>query len=333
MAAMADRSIVAIDGGASKTDVIIFDEHGKLAAWRRGGGSNHQMYGVDTAISNIAALIALAKNDSATSNLDVGIFCLAGIDLASDEKLIGAALAPHEFAPTTVLLNDTFALLAAGSDATCAIALVCGTGLNCVGRSKGAAHVRFPSLGELSGDFTPGGAWLGIRGLGCALRARDGRGATTLLERAVPQYFDLASPEEVLESVYTGSIRFHRLAELAEVVLSCAGNGDPVAHDMVALLANEAALMANAAISRIALQPTSRVDVVMGGGLFNNATFSTDVGKLITQRHTTAHLVRSTHPLVLGAGFIGLDYVGSTEGAKSTLLSELSGRSPKGQTT
>ena len=75
----------------------------------------------------------------------------------------------------SILRNDTFAVSRAGTTGSWGIGLVCGGGLNCAGVGPDGTTVRFPALAELSGDFAPGGRWLGIRALGLALRATDGR--------------------------------------------------------------------------------------------------------------------------------------------------------------
>ena len=78
--------------------------------------------------------------------------------------------------------NDTFALLRAGTDSPDAIAVVCGAGINCVGRAADGRIARFPALGMLSGDWG-GGQHLAALALWHAARAEDGRGPATALQR------------------------------------------------------------------------------------------------------------------------------------------------------
>ena len=74
-----------------------------------------------------------------------------------------------------MLDNDLFALLEAGTDSPDAVAVVCGTGVNAVGRAADGRTVRFPALGSISGDWG-GGGQLGMQALSHAARAVDGRG-------------------------------------------------------------------------------------------------------------------------------------------------------------
>ena len=50
------------------------------------------------------------------------------------------------------------------------------------------------------------------------MRARDGRGPRTQLERAVPQYFGLARPETVARAIHGEALDEARLVELPPIV-------------------------------------------------------------------------------------------------------------------
>jgi len=219
--------------------------------------------------------------------------------------------------------NDAFAVLRCGASAGWGVGVVCGTGLNCVGLGPDGATVRFPALGELSGDFAPGGAWLGVRGLGLALRAGDGRGGDTTLRAAVPRLFGLRTPEAVVEAVYTGDVPFGRLPELAEVVLAEAARGDAAALDAARFLSHEVVLMVLAAVSRLGVA-NRKVEVVTGGGLFEDELFSRMVGEGLQASLADVVLRRMEGPPVLGAALLGLDSLSSAEPAKATLRHALS---------
>ncbi len=154
------------------------------------------------------------------------MYCLAGVDLPVDEERLGAAIRERGWSSTDLVRNDTLAVLRAGARSGWGVGVVCGSGLNCVGLGPDGAVERFPSLAELSGDFAPGGSWLGVRALGLALRSRDGRGGPTALAELVPAHFGLPDPEAVLAAVYTGALEYGRLFELARVCLDAAAGGD-----------------------------------------------------------------------------------------------------------
>ena len=185
-----------------------------------------------------------------------------------DEEHLAPAIALRGWTGVDLLCNDTFAVSRAGTTSPWGIGVVCGTGLNCAGVGPDGATVRFPALAELSGDFAPGGSWLGVRALGLALRASDGRGPSTLLSSRVPAHFDQADAEAVLTGVYTGAIPYGRLFELARVLLDAAADGDLPSRQAADILADEVATFAGAAITRLGVADTD-VEVVLGGGIFD----------------------------------------------------------------
>jgi len=306
-------AVVAVDGGNSKTDVVLSSADGTVLGRARGGGSNHQLVGLDAAIASIdetvdAALADAGMPPSTRPVAPAGAYCLAGVDLPIDEQRVSDAVAGSRWSDTALVANDTFAIWRAGTDARWGIGVVCGTGLNCAGRAPDGAAVRFPSLGELSGDFTPGGAWLGVRGLGLALRAGDGRGPATALERSVAEHFGLADAAAVLEAVYTGDLGYDRLFELARVVISAAGAGDGPARQATDQLADEVVAMAVAAVRRLGVADMP-VEVVLGGGIFDSGdgVFTSRVTDGIRAVAPAARTtVLDTAPVV-GAALLGLD--------------------------
>jgi N-acetylglucosamine kinase-like BadF-type ATPase len=315
-----DVSVVAVDGGNSKTDVVLAAANGTVLGRARGAGSNHQLLGLDAAMASIdatvdAALADAGLPDAARPVAPVGAYCLAGVDLPVDERRVTEAVAAQRWSDTDVVANDTFAIWRAGARADWGIGVVCGTGLNCAGRGPDGATVRFPSLGELSGDFTPGGAWLGVRGLGLALRADDGRGPSTVLARRVPAHFDRPDAPAVLEAVYTGEIGYERLFELARVVLEAAGDGDAAARVAVDQLADEVVAMAGAAIRRLDVASMA-VEVVLGGGIFDGgeAGFAARVGSGIRAVAPGAVIRVLDAPPVVGAALLGLDLLAASAG-------------------
>ena len=207
-----------------------------------------------------------------------------------------------------ILRNDTFAVSRAGTTAHWGIGVVCGTGVNCAAVGPDGRTVRFPALAELSGDFAPGGAWLGLRALGLALRAGDGRGAATTLRERVPAQLGTPDAEAALTAIYTGAIPYARLFELARVLLDAAAEGDVPAREVADVLADEITAFVRAAVVRLDLQDEA-VEVVLGGGIFDttDTAFHARVAAGIRAAAPRASLVRLDAPPVLGAALIGLD--------------------------
>jgi N-acetylglucosamine kinase-like BadF-type ATPase len=325
----AEPVVLALDGGSSKTDAVLVAADGTLLGRARVGPSNHQLVGVDVAMDALGAAIAGATEDAGIEDppfplCPTGVYCLAGIDLPVDEEHLAPAIALRGWSGVDLLRNDTFAVSRAGSTSPWGIGVVCGSGLNCAGVGPDGTTVRFPALAELSGDFAPGGSWLGVRALGLALRATDGRGPSTVLSSLVPAHFGHADAEAVLTAVYTGALPYGRLFELARVLLDAAADGDLPSRQAADVLADEVATFVRAAITRLHVADTE-VEVVLGGGIFDtrDTGFGDRVAEGIHAVAPRARLLRLDAPPVLGAGLLGLDAIGADDEAKARLRAAL----------
>lgn len=208
-------AFLAVDGGNSKTEAVVGDAGGRVLGAARGGPTCHQMVGLDAALETLRATASEALALAGAERVPLAVHCLAGVDLPVDDRRLEPAVASLGLSTRNILFNDTIAVLRAGSTAGWGVGVVCGAGLNCAGLAPDGRTVRFPAMGELSGDLASGGVWLGTRTLGTALRAGDGRGEPTVLRDRVAAELGRSSPEEVLEAVYTAELPFDRLAGLA----------------------------------------------------------------------------------------------------------------------
>lgn len=320
-------AVLAVDGGNSKTDVALVARDGSVLGAARGPGSCYQSIGLDRTRAILTDLVAKAAAaaglDPAGPVAEHASLYLAGADLPVEVELLTRALSGAGWAATTRIDNDTFALLRAGTDATNAVAVVCGAGINCVAVAAGGATARFPALGRLTGDWG-GGIGIGEDALWWAVRAEDGRGEATALEAAVPAHFGLASPLAVAEAVHLGELPPGRLGELTPVLMEVARGGDPVALRVVERLAREVSLFASVALRRLDLLDTD-TDVVLGGGVLTGS------GPVLLDRiaerlavavpKATVRLVQE--PPVVGAALLGLDVVGADPGAEATVRATL----------
>lgn len=327
MALVTATSVLAIDGGNSKTDVALVTGDGTVLAAARGPGSCHQNIGLDQTRRLLVELVAKA---AATAGLDPGgpvaehaSVCLAGADLPIEVEMLTSALGDTGWAPSMRIDNDTFALLRAGTDNPNAAAVVCGAGINCVGAAAGGRTARFPALGRHTGDWG-GGVGIGEEALWWAVRAEDGRGEPTALQDAVAAYFGLASPLAVAEAIHLGQLSAGRIIELTPVLMEVARAGDPVALRVVDRLAEEVCLLATVALRRLDLLAAD-ADVVLGGGVLTGSgpVVLDRVAERLRGTAPHARITLVSEPPVVGAALLGLDLLGAGAAAEATLRSAL----------
>lgn len=308
-------AVLAVDGGNSKTDLALIGRDGSLIATTRAPGSSHQRVGIGGALSAIhEGLTELRKLAGMTADepiAEIGIFCLAGHDLPIDQELLTTTLRAERITDELHTFNDTLAVLWAGSGERWGIGVAAGTGLNCVGIAPDGQQLRFPALGLISGDWVAGGRWLGVRALGQAVRARDGRGPRTSLEDAVPAYYGLSSPMAVAEAVYTKQIEERQLLWLAPTVFEQAAQGDAVSRDLLDQMADEVVTYVRATAETLALRDLP-VPVVLGGGLFRagDKPFVDRVRAGILGVAPGAQIRMLDAPPVLGAALHGIHELG-----------------------
>lgn len=322
-------AVLAVDGGDSKTDVALLDRRGSVLGATRVKSSSHAGLGRVEALDTVARAIRSACRDFGIDPdrqpiAGIGVYCLAGADLPLDDRRIGRDVSRRGWTSTNLVRNDTFAVLRAGTDRGWGVAIVCGAGMNGAGVGPDGRIVRFPALGEISGDLAAGGGWIGTRAIACAMRAQDGRGPRTALEALVPAHFHLGRPSAVVEAIYVGRLDHRRVLELPPLVFAAAAKGDAVAQQIIDRVADEVVAFAVATIRR--LRVTARdVDVILGGGIFrtDNAAFYQRIERGIRDVAPQAVLRPLQSPPVVGAALIGLDELDISRSRMSGLRAAL----------
>lgn len=305
-------AVIAVDVGNSKTDLALVTAAGVVAAALRGPTSSHQQVGPDQAIATLVAMLGRALLEAgldpeARPVARLVAYSGAGVDFPSDVRLIARGLRRAGLAPDEVIVNDTECGLRAGTDRGWGVCVICGSGINCVGIAPDGRTARFDALGPVSGDWGGGGA-LGEAALAAAVRAEDGRGLATSLERSVPAWFGVARPRSLVSALYRRRVAWTRIRELAPLVFAAATGGDAVARGILDRQADEVVAWAVAAIRRLRLQRRDP-DVVLAGGVFraDDPAFYARIQAGVTAVAPAARLVRLTAPPVVGSALLGLD--------------------------
>jgi N-acetylglucosamine kinase-like BadF-type ATPase len=316
--------ILGVDGGNSKTELVVATLEGELTARIRGPGNNSHAAGAEATAAFLASLVEQARLDAPAVH---GTFYLCGVDIPSDVAELTAAVERQPWVRRATVDNDIFALLRAGADTGDAVAVVCGAGINCVGRSSAGRIARYPSFGWETGDWG-GSEMLGLEVLFHAARGEDGRGEPTVLAEVVSGHFGM-TVAEVGEAVRYRRLRPGRLAELAPAVVAAAAAGDAVAQRLVERLANEVVLMAARALADLGLDDRAAT-VLLGGGMLRGGTgiLYDEVVTGLRRLAPRARPVAVTAPPVLGAALDALDAAGAPPSAAARLRAALTGVRP-----
>jgi N-acetylglucosamine kinase-like BadF-type ATPase len=314
--------LLAVDGGGSKTDVVICDDTGAVLGQAHGPGTNHQTCGLDESMRRLGSLVASARTAAGLVEADrlaLAAVYLAGADLPAELTMLTDAVTKAGWADKSIVDNDTLALLRTGTEAPDAVAVVCGSGINCVGRAADGRMVRFPALGAITGDWG-GGDELGPIALWHAVRAEDGRGPATALTSATAAFFGLGSAAEVAAAAHLDPEVAARLPSLTPVLFEVAAAGDEVARSVVIRQGEEVALLAIAALRRLDLVARPAT-VVLGGGVLRSRDplLHEVIRAALASAAPLAEITVVTDPPVVGSALLGLAALGATPGAEERL--------------
>ena len=219
-------TVLAVDGGNSKTDLALVDTDGALLAAVRGPGSSPHHVGLAAALRRARGALrrgdggCRAARPSSRSPRSAHSCWPASTSPREEERAAGRALERARWAARTSVRNDTFAVLRAGTERGWGVAVVCGAGHQLRGcRARTVAtrdsprSVRSPVTGAAA---TTSGSrrWRPPRA------ARTGAGRGRRSSARVPAHFGLddAAASSPRRSTPVGSRRGGVL-ELAPLVL------------------------------------------------------------------------------------------------------------------
>ena len=313
--------LLAVDGGGSKVDAVLLARTGRVIGAARFSNREHDGHLHGEYLDDVEAAVRRLEGATGTRAADgrplarLGMYCLAGADLPQDDRRIVRWLRKQPWTEESIVRNDTFAVLRAGTERTWGVGIVCGSGTNCSALSPVGREYRLPAVGEISGDWG-GGMDIGPAALWHALRATDGRGERTSLTKLVAQHFGMKRARQVMEAMYFGRLRYDRLVELPPLVFAAAADGDKVARSIVDRQADEVATMATAAIRKLGMRELD-VHVVLGGGIFRNRfpAFFERIDEGIRRVAPRARIIVLHAPPVVGAALLGLDRIGAPKTA------------------
>ncbi|MCY1142627.1 ATPase [Actinoplanes sp. Pm04-4] len=307
---------LAIDGGNSKTDVVLGTDDGEVLASVRGSTSSPHNIGLAGAVTVLDQLVQAARAQAGLAPdqvIDVVAAYLAGADLPAEVAALQEALSAQAWAKRTIVDNDCFALLRSGTSMPDAVTVVCGAGNNCVGRAADGRTARFVALGPISGDWG-GGHDLADHTLRLAARGEDGRGKPTALSAAVAGHFERATVEEVSIGLHLGELPREEIPQLSHLLFEvAAATGDEVAGALITRQAAEILGQHRVAAGRLGL--LDRPHALVLGGSVLRARHPQLHSQVVEGARRQAPLVEISvpeDPPITGAALLALDALGRT---------------------
>ena len=283
------RYCIAIDGGGSKTDALLFDERGHILARRVGPGGNATDMGAEEAkrrlFDTLRPLFAAAP--APVTALYGGVAgVIANGDIYSEE--IRAA-----FKPGSVRIDDDGCCLISGTLGHAdGGGMVCGTGSSLFVRREGQPLLHIGGKGYLI-DTGGSGFELGREAVCMAMRAVDGRCRETVLTALVAEMAGQRVSDLLIPVLHHGGRPY--IASFAPAVFRGRALGDWAC---IEIFERQSALMADLTYPAAAAFEGD-FGVVIGGGVA--AHFPEYVEAIRRKASPRAKVILQQAPPVYGA--------------------------------
>lgn len=303
---------LGVDGGGTATRAVLLTASGSVLGRGQAGPSNYHNVGVKEAVRQIRKATEAAWKNGGKSirPADAAFFGCAGVKSGADMTEMRAAVegAGLAAAGAAEVKNDLYNALAGGLMGRPGVAVIAGTGSNCLARDQAG---RFAMCGGWGWFLDDEGGALGLAAgaLRGVARAADGRMKSTSLLPAALAYFGIMEPDELLARLYARAWAPDEIAGFAPVVVRHAEDGDPLAKRVLADGAKALAALVAGAVKGLEFSRGPDV-VLLGGCVRSGAPYQPLVEVVIRTTVPNARIVAPKGSPLLGAALNVLSHAG-----------------------
>jgi N-acetylglucosamine kinase-like BadF-type ATPase len=257
---------LGIDGGGSKTSLVIGDEK-SLVARAAADASNIIKVGESNAQESlrkgIEEVCCLAKiTPSQITRTCIGVAGAGRLEISEIVRRILSQLVSGEIK----VIGDMVIAHRAAFSSGPGVIVIAGTGSIAYGRNSAGITARAGGWGFAISD-EGSGQWIGRTAISAALRAYD-EDRNTTLPQSIEIAWGLASREELVMAA--NAVPQPDFAVLFPSVIAAAESEDDLAIGILQQAGNELAILAQIVFRRIFLN-ASEIPVAMVGGVFRNS--------------------------------------------------------------
>ncbi len=253
-----------VDGGGTRTRVLVIDEHGTEVATAEGPGSAIHPGNASRSAAVVREVVQRALVDAPGATLRALCVGVAGAGRDEERDSLQAALDADRIAATVMVVTDGEIALEDAFGAGPGVLITAGTGSIAYGKGPTGLVSRCGGWGPVIGD-EGSGAWIGRRGLGIAAASADGREPETTLGHAILAALKFESMDQLIP--WASAAAPAELARLAPVVLEVAATGDLRANSLVTLAVEELALHVRTLARKLFSDERAAFRLAMHGGL------------------------------------------------------------------
>ncbi len=250
---MNKKLALGIDGGGTKSDAVLIDEHGNVLGWGRGGTGQALWAGREAAQESYAEAIREALGELRPSDLWV-----AGLYEGIFDKMAFPNVTAHYVHAAELTRGLATALETHG------ILVLSGTGAFVAVLTEAGDCVHLDGLGPVLGDHGSG-YQIGHMGMRAAMVSDWSPERRTALAELVPQELGVESTKDVFSLIYQQHIGRSRIASAAKAVIRAACEGDDIARNIVLQAADDISDTLRDVVRKFDLADSSYAMIASGG--------------------------------------------------------------------
>ena len=313
---------LGLDGGATKTHILLYDKDSGLLDLFTGPGSNYEnMPGLYDDLKIVLKQMfdtLLGKHNISPADIRYAAFGMAGVDTKKQHEEISKVISSLGFTDF-VLNNDAFLGVKAGTSRGAGVSCVNGSGFSVVGIGVDNETFQTGGMGTVTGDYG-GGYWFVPEAMSYVHGQFFRRYPESLMTQPVMEFLGITSPMEYMEAMhyryFNGDGKAFNLA-VCKIIFEAAEKGDAAACGLMARSARAYGENILGILDNLCFDEP--VEIVLTGSLFQKYPESHMVKKLaeflVEHYDKTVELKILDVPSVLGALFWAMGDVSPQERA------------------
>ena len=304
------KYIIAIDGGGTKTHLMLFDLFGKSYYQEIAEGSNHSAKGQAHFKKVIKSLFENAKTAIKISNDDLALVYLglSGADLEEDFKILNDACKTIFEEVPFKIVNDAWIIMRSGVSTPYGAVAIAGTGTNSAAINQKGERAILRALSFTLGTYG-GGLDIAREAMHYAFRSEELTYQKTILEEEIPKLFNKTTLSEIIPLFYPKKVVSRiKFGEITALVNECALKGDQVSQAILTKMGNYIGMQTAGVIKQVKMEK-AKFPVVIGGRVFNSKSslLLNEFTRTLKQSCPNSYIVKPQYSPVVGAYLSALD--------------------------
>lgn len=271
------RIVLAVDGGATKTTLVIYSDNGDHLFEKTSIGSNYHTIGANKVERVITDLLLDAYQAIPYDRIEIAAFAMAGIDTEKDLAIVKTIIekcfqnVPYDI-QTVIVENDVQSTLIGITGGNPGALILSGTGSIAYALDVDGSIVRTGGWGHRAAD-EGSGYWIGREIIRAVVQLEDGRSnKQTVLKNLLYEKLQVKQMDEMLFWLYRPDYTNAQVASISSILSKAVHLDDETAIDIAKRAACE--------LSRLAITVLKKVNYYdepftfyLNGGILQNHSY------------------------------------------------------------